>query len=139
LNRKINGLFRTNLQGPNDARWIGAWWIGFLASGVLAVLATIPMAAFARELPEAKKHRLKDVDQVHAVSSCDDDDEMFSGDLKHLPKAIWVSSNAFMRLNYQCCEKRIVSEYIEESDFRRLYGSWNIRVNCDQRLCGFHA
>uniref|UniRef100_A0A914VB83 Kazal-like domain-containing protein n=1 Tax=Plectus sambesii TaxID=2011161 RepID=A0A914VB83_9BILA len=47
------------------------------------------MFGFARELPEAKKHRLKDVDQVHAVSYIEEDDEILSGHLKHLPKAIW--------------------------------------------------
>ncbi len=53
--------FRTGLSGLNDPRFIGAWWIGFLGSGLLSFVAAIPTLMFARELPEAKKHRLKDV------------------------------------------------------------------------------
>ncbi len=36
---------------PTDPRWVGAWWIGFLAAG-LAALSVVPlMLAFPRELP----------------------------------------------------------------------------------------
>lgn len=55
------------------------------------------MYGFARELPEAKKHRSKDVDQVHAVSYIDEDNEILSGQLKHMPKAIWVSHENTLR------------------------------------------
>ncbi|KAK5976168.1 Solute carrier organic anion transporter family member [Trichostrongylus colubriformis] len=52
-----------------DPRWIGAWWIGFLASSISALLIAFPILAFARELPEAKRHRAKDVNQVHEVNA----------------------------------------------------------------------
>ncbi|PIO66434.1 hypothetical protein TELCIR_11851 [Teladorsagia circumcincta] len=48
----------------SDPRWIGAWWIGFLASSIAALLVAFPILGFARELPEAKRHRAKDVNQV---------------------------------------------------------------------------
>ncbi|VDO07339.1 unnamed protein product [Haemonchus placei] len=47
-----------------DPRWIGAWWIGFLASSISALLIAFPILGFAHELPEAKRHRAKDVNQV---------------------------------------------------------------------------
>lgn len=43
---------------------IGAWWIGFLSCSIVAVIASIPILMFARELPEAQKHRRKDINQV---------------------------------------------------------------------------
>lgn len=112
-------MFRTGLEGPSDPRWIGAWWLGFLGSGILALIATLPMFGFARELPEAKKHRLKDVDQVHAVSYVEEDDEILSGHLKHLPKAIWVYSPIF---SYLFTHGQSFSEHSAKSYFCRLYG-----------------
>ncbi|GFQ87692.1 solute carrier organic anion transporter family member 4C1, partial [Trichonephila clavata] len=41
--------------GPEDPRWIGAWWIGFLLQGVLQLLLTIPLALFPRRLPGQKR------------------------------------------------------------------------------------
>ncbi|GFT65179.1 solute carrier organic anion transporter family member 3A1 [Nephila pilipes] len=41
--------------GPDDPRWIGAWWIGFLFQGVLQLLFTIPLALFPRRLPGQKR------------------------------------------------------------------------------------
>ncbi|GFY10768.1 solute carrier organic anion transporter family member 3A1 [Trichonephila clavipes] len=41
--------------GPEDPRWIGAWWIGFLVQGVLQLLLTIPLALFPRRLPGQKR------------------------------------------------------------------------------------
>ena len=29
---------------PSDDRWLGAWWIGFLISGIAAIIAAIPMS-----------------------------------------------------------------------------------------------
>ncbi|KAG8180415.1 hypothetical protein JTE90_022764 [Oedothorax gibbosus] len=40
--------------GPNDPRWVGAWWIGFLLEGFLFLLVTIPIIMFPRNLPGFK-------------------------------------------------------------------------------------
>lgn len=48
----------------SDPRWLGAWWVGFLGSAILAFIIAFPILMFARELTEAKRHRLKDVNQV---------------------------------------------------------------------------
>ena len=52
------------MKNAADPRWFGAWWIGFMVSGIVATIIAFPTLMFARELPEAKKHRLKDVCQV---------------------------------------------------------------------------
>lgn len=38
-----------------DPRWIGAWWIGFLVSGILMLLLAIPLAFFPREFKKKSK------------------------------------------------------------------------------------
>ncbi|XP_072097341.1 solute carrier organic anion transporter family member 1C1 [Mobula birostris] len=35
---------------PKDARWVGAWWLGFLISGGVAILAATPLLFFPRSL-----------------------------------------------------------------------------------------
>ncbi|VDP01847.1 unnamed protein product [Heligmosomoides polygyrus] len=67
----------------SDPRWIGAWWIGFLASSISALVIAFPILAFARELPEAKHHRAKDVNQCHAVAA--NPNEKAPKDAKKLP------------------------------------------------------
>ena len=32
-------------------KWVGAWWIGFLSSGVLGFLVAIPLSGFPIDLP----------------------------------------------------------------------------------------
>ncbi|EYC41825.1 hypothetical protein Y032_0554g3364 [Ancylostoma ceylanicum] len=70
----------------NDPRWIGAWWVGFLASAIAALVIAFPILAFARELPEAKRHRAKDVNQVHAVNG--DVNEKAPKEAKQLPVVV---------------------------------------------------
>ncbi|XP_054713046.1 solute carrier organic anion transporter family member 74D-like [Uloborus diversus] len=41
--------------GPEDPRWIGAWWLGFLVQGTLLFIFTIPLLLFPKKLP-GKKH-----------------------------------------------------------------------------------
>ncbi|VDM73459.1 unnamed protein product, partial [Strongylus vulgaris] len=71
----------------NDPRWIGAWWIGFLLSSISALIIAFPILAFARELPEARHHRAKDVNQVHAVNAADVN-EKAPKDAKKLPVVV---------------------------------------------------
>ena len=38
---------------PSSTEWIGAWWTGFILSGVMAILSALPLIMFPRKLPEA--------------------------------------------------------------------------------------
>ncbi|GIX75057.1 solute carrier organic anion transporter family member 3A1 [Caerostris extrusa] len=52
--------------GPEDPRWIGAWWIGFLLQGILLLMFTLPLALFPRRLRGQK--RLPDSDKKRGGS-----------------------------------------------------------------------
>lgn len=57
---------------PNDARWVGAWWIGFLISSGLMFISAIPFWFLPRSplRPEEDESRCGDKDgAVAAVSS----------------------------------------------------------------------
>ncbi|XP_061168483.1 solute carrier organic anion transporter family member 2B1-like [Saccostrea echinata] len=38
-----------------DPRWIGAWWLGFIVFGALAVIVSIPLMCFPKRMPGRKK------------------------------------------------------------------------------------
>ncbi|KAK5599841.1 hypothetical protein CRENBAI_014820 [Crenichthys baileyi] len=38
---------------PEDARWVGAWWLGYLIAGVITLLSAIPFWFLPRSLPTA--------------------------------------------------------------------------------------
>ncbi|EFO23579.1 hypothetical protein LOAG_04909 [Loa loa] len=82
-------MSKVTIKDSSDPRWIGAWWLGFLGSAILAFITAFPILMFARELPEAKKHRLKDVNQVHAISQINDNDIIAKENLRYLPRAVW--------------------------------------------------
>ena len=42
--------FRIHLT-PDDTRWVGAWWVGFIVASVLFVIAAIPISMYGQELP----------------------------------------------------------------------------------------
>lgn len=48
------------MKDSSDPRWVGAWWLGFLGSSVAAIITAFPILMFAKQLPEAQKHRSKD-------------------------------------------------------------------------------
>ncbi|XP_074482145.1 solute carrier organic anion transporter family member 1C1 [Sebastes fasciatus] len=39
---------------PKDARWVGAWWMGFIASSALLLISSIPFWFLPRSLPKQK-------------------------------------------------------------------------------------
>ena len=36
---------------PENPAWVGAWWIGFILSGTLALLISVPIFGFPKSLP----------------------------------------------------------------------------------------
>lgn len=38
-----------------DPRWIGAWWLGFIVFGLLAMIVSIPLMCFPKRMPGSKR------------------------------------------------------------------------------------
>ncbi|CAB1347362.1 unnamed protein product [Coregonus sp. 'balchen'] len=60
-----------------DSRWVGAWWLGFLVSGFLMLLAGIPFWFLPNTLPKQGKSpsKKKQKDDIQAKSSSDTPEE----------------------------------------------------------------
>ncbi|TKC45025.1 hypothetical protein EI555_003537 [Monodon monoceros] len=79
--------------------WVGAWWVGFLGTGVAAFLIAMPILGYPRQLPDvhilpgsqryvvmraSDTHQLKD--SSHRVTSNPD----FGKTIRDLPLSIWL-------------------------------------------------
>ncbi|XP_076456396.1 solute carrier organic anion transporter family member 4C1-like [Babylonia areolata] len=50
---------------PEDPRWVGAWWLGFILASAVNLLVSLPILCFGAELPSAKHIRQIRVSQAH--------------------------------------------------------------------------
>ena len=57
----------TNMT-PRDPRWVGAWWLGFLAFGLLGVLSSLPTFFFPRRLKPQPQLRKLEQDRKRAAA-----------------------------------------------------------------------
>lgn len=48
-----------------DSRWVGAWWLGFLATGTVMLLAGIPFWVLPRSLPKQVEDNAKKSQDTH--------------------------------------------------------------------------
>ena len=44
---------------PNDVRWIGAWWLGYVLGASILVVSAFGLLGFPRELPGTREMRAK--------------------------------------------------------------------------------
>ncbi|OWF53434.1 solute carrier organic anion transporter family member 4A1-like [Mizuhopecten yessoensis] len=50
----------------NSSQYVGAWWIGYLIGGVLAIVVAIPLAGFPKSLPDSAQFKHEKDKEVHA-------------------------------------------------------------------------
>jgi organic anion transporter 2B/organic anion transporter 3A len=56
---------------PNDPRWIGAWWLGFLVFGSLALIPSILVLFFPRTMSKPEDKESEDQPQDKESKSTD--------------------------------------------------------------------
>ena len=57
--------------------WIGAWWIGALLAGIIAILAAVPALMLPRVIPGTEKHRIGREKEIHSSAREDGEGENF--------------------------------------------------------------
>uniref|UniRef100_A0A3B5BA99 Solute carrier organic anion transporter family member n=1 Tax=Stegastes partitus TaxID=144197 RepID=A0A3B5BA99_9TELE len=57
---------------PKDARWVGAWWMGFLVSSGLLLISSIPFWFLPRSLPKQEGEEVKPTPARETVDGTED-------------------------------------------------------------------
>ncbi|KAM6164370.1 LOW QUALITY PROTEIN: solute carrier organic anion transporter family member 4A1 [Rhynchocyon petersi] len=83
---------QTELTTENPL-WVGAWWVGFLGSGVAAFLITIPILGFPRQLPGTQRYvvvRTLETKQLKDSGPRTTTNPDFGKTMRDLPLSIWL-------------------------------------------------
>ncbi|KAM6162629.1 solute carrier organic anion transporter family member 1B3-like [Erethizon dorsatum] len=54
---------------PQDARWVGAWWLGFLMSGLLSIISSIPFFFLPQNPNEPQKQGRRVSASLHGLKT----------------------------------------------------------------------
>ncbi|XP_066468654.1 solute carrier organic anion transporter family member 4C1 [Tiliqua scincoides] len=86
---------------PDDPRWIGAWWIGFVICGFATWLLVVPFSYFPKHLPGSEKIQAEKISEVYKGESntCSENKELGKS-IKDFPATLWVllKNSVFMCL-----------------------------------------
>lgn len=110
----VDPWVETTLE-PSDPGWVGAWWIGFIFSGVLSLLCAVPFLLFPKLLPDSslvKQERAKEMAQKYKGQDSVVDEVDMATKLKtfpqHLKLVVKTPSWVFITIAI-CCSLVIVS------------------------------
>ena len=53
---------------PQDPRWVGAWWIGYVIAGAFLIVSCVILLGFPRDLPGARERREKVIEEGNLPS-----------------------------------------------------------------------
>ncbi|XDB51723.1 hypothetical protein ABFV05_005339 [Capra hircus] len=95
----------------DDPRWLGAWWIGFLISWLLAWSLIIPFSCFPKHLPGTAKIQEGKVSQTHQSDSFQATDGNFGQSFKDFPAALknLMRNTVFMCLVLSTCSEALIT------------------------------
>ncbi|KAK9737336.1 Organic Anion Transporter Polypeptide (OATP) family [Popillia japonica] len=116
---------------PGDHRWVGMWWGGFLLSGFLLILVSIPFFSFPKVL-SVEKEKIRFMEKAAASASITTtasgttttvqvqtvitkNDSGYGKDIKDIPKSMWrLASNPIYIVTClgACMELVIVSGFV---------------------------
>ncbi|XP_060078688.1 solute carrier organic anion transporter family member 4A1-like [Ylistrum balloti] len=88
---------------PNSSQYVGAWWIGYLIGGVLAIIVSIPLAGFPKSLPDSAKFKHEKDKEVYANGETEENTESSTKgkkmDLRNLRQSLKI---LFLNPMYVC-------------------------------------
>ncbi|XP_790850.4 solute carrier organic anion transporter family member 4A1 [Strongylocentrotus purpuratus] len=87
--------------------WVGAWWLGFILTGCMALTIALPFLMFPRSMPAAKELALKRVSQAQKGSEFATR-AGFGNAFKDFPKA---SLNLIRNIPFMCVNGAAVTEW----------------------------
>ncbi len=96
-----------------DPRWVGAWWLGFLSGGCLALLIVFFISPYPRMLPsslECERYSECHQDGSHIIAS----KENFGKSIRDFPKAVMLllRNSVFMFVSLAgCTESMLVAGF----------------------------
>ncbi|KAK2850993.1 hypothetical protein Q5P01_007269 [Channa striata] len=76
---------------PENPLWVGAWWIGFVAGGIAALLVAIPILGYPRQLPGSQEYvsmRVSEAHQLKDGSHTTASDPQFGKSVKDMPRSV---------------------------------------------------
>ncbi|XP_063411913.1 solute carrier organic anion transporter family member 4A1-like isoform X3 [Mytilus trossulus] len=91
---------------PADPRWVGAWWISFLASGAIMFIVAIPMIAYPKQLPGSAAIQAKRKSEAYQGKQAKKvKDDNFGKSWKDFPIAMWnlVLNPTFLFMSLGAC------------------------------------
>ncbi|XP_030049280.1 solute carrier organic anion transporter family member 4C1 [Microcaecilia unicolor] len=97
---------------PDDARWLGSWWIGFLLCGLLTWFLIPPFSCFPKHLPGTAKVQAEKVSQAHSNGSENIIDKKDIGkSFKDFPVALklLLRNPVFMSLTVASCSDALIT------------------------------
>nr|XP_054754598.1 solute carrier organic anion transporter family member 4A1-like [Lytechinus pictus] len=87
--------------------WVGAWWLGFILTGCMALSIALPFLMFPRSMPAAKELALKRVSQTQKGSEFAAR-AGYGNALKDFPKA---SLNLIKNIPFMCVNGAAITEW----------------------------
>ncbi|XP_029428539.1 solute carrier organic anion transporter family member 4C1 [Rhinatrema bivittatum] len=97
---------------PDDVRWLGAWWIGFLLCGLLTWFLIPPFSCFPKHLPGTAKVQSEKVSQAHNNGSENIiEKEDIGKSFKDFPMALklLLKNPVFMSLTASSCADALIT------------------------------
>lgn len=87
---------------PDDTRWVGMWWGGFLVCGILLILVAVPFFAFPKTLlREKEKIRLMEKSKPEGElkknkAQSESEDKTYGKDVKGNIRKLLVNGACFV-------------------------------------------
>uniref|UniRef100_A0A8C8SSA0 Solute carrier organic anion transporter family member n=1 Tax=Pelusios castaneus TaxID=367368 RepID=A0A8C8SSA0_9SAUR len=114
---------------PKDSRWVGAWWLGFIISGIANLIAAIPFCFLPKSLKKQENENDKTSSDLSKIKGDQSKQQVFEN---HPPVKWSVALKDFctslkrvlsnqMYLTFQCCSLLQFSSFVGFLTYKPKY------------------